>query len=199
MRLNLHPILTRTGINQTTLADRVGVRKGFISEIISGKKTPSYDTLIAMAAALGVQVGELFEDAPTKPAPAAGLSESQAVPYAWQPRNQPEAHGDEIAALSSALRRPETYQVTSAVPWLALLAGDVLVVDLGTAPRDGDLILVGVIDSDSGTTRTILARFQNGQALTPDPTQPEPVLNLDTDPRAAWRATVKSVVRQMVL
>jgi transcriptional regulator with XRE-family HTH domain len=199
MGLNLHPILARTGINQTTLADRVGVRKGFISEIMSGKKTPSHDTLLSIAAALGVQVGDLFDDAPTKVAMAQGLSETQAVPYEWRPRRQAEVPGDEVAALSSTLRKPETYQVTMAVPWLALLAGDVLVVDIGTAPSDGDVILVGVVDSDTGAAKTILARFQKGIALTPDPMQPEPVLALGIDQRAAWRATVKSVVRPILL
>ena len=54
----------RRGMTQTELARRAGVKQGVISYIESGKtKHPRIDTLIAIAAALGVSVEELTKKA----------------------------------------------------------------------------------------------------------------------------------------
>lgn len=47
---------------QSQLADLVGVGKGFISEVIAGKKNPSWETQLAIASALDVAPGALFMD-----------------------------------------------------------------------------------------------------------------------------------------
>jgi len=48
-------------MTQSDLADAVGVNKSFISEIASGKKKPSFETQQAIADALNVDVGALFQ------------------------------------------------------------------------------------------------------------------------------------------
>ena len=54
----------RRGMTQTELARRAGVKQGVISYIESGKtKHPRIDTLIAIAAVLGVSVEELTKKA----------------------------------------------------------------------------------------------------------------------------------------
>lgn len=60
MTLKIKQLLDARDMTQTALADRVGVAKGFISEIIAGKKRPSFETQMAIAEALDVDVGALF-------------------------------------------------------------------------------------------------------------------------------------------
>ena len=50
------------GLDQRTLAGRSGVRRSYISLIENGKKTAAVSTFALIADALGVGVGELFED-----------------------------------------------------------------------------------------------------------------------------------------
>ena len=60
MKLKLGDLLKRRKMSQTALADAVGVNKSFISELVSGKKTPSLKTQRAIAAALEVDIGQIF-------------------------------------------------------------------------------------------------------------------------------------------
>lgn len=197
MKLNIAPALRQSGKTQTALADAIGVKKGFMSEILSGKKAPSLDTLIAIATALEVGVGDLFEapeiraSAPTKP----GLSEGDATPYEWRTASRINNTNQLLAVAKSGVKHPETYKVLHDTTWLSLLAGDILVVDLATPPEDGDIILIGLTDANGFNAKTLLRRFKDGAALSPEPGADDPVISLDTDPRAAWRATVKAVVR----
>jgi transcriptional regulator with XRE-family HTH domain len=50
------------GLDQRTLAGRSGLRRSYISLIENGKKTAAVSTLALIADALGVGVGELFEN-----------------------------------------------------------------------------------------------------------------------------------------
>lgn len=47
-------------MNQTQLADALGVQKGFVSELVSGKKSPSFETFVALCTALNASPNELF-------------------------------------------------------------------------------------------------------------------------------------------
>lgn len=49
-------------LSVTTLAGAAGVSPGMVSQIEHGQATPSVATLVGIANALGVKVGELFED-----------------------------------------------------------------------------------------------------------------------------------------
>ncbi len=62
MKLRLKEILADKGMKQVTLAERVGVEKGYVSELVSGKKVPSIPTLEKIADALGVSIIELIAD-----------------------------------------------------------------------------------------------------------------------------------------
>lgn len=50
-------------MSQTRLADLVDVGKGYISELVNGKKNPSFELLLQIADALDVEPSELFEPA----------------------------------------------------------------------------------------------------------------------------------------
>lgn len=49
------------------LADEIGINEGYVSELISGKKTnPGIGILLQMSDKLGVTVNQLFEDPPKR-------------------------------------------------------------------------------------------------------------------------------------
>lgn len=56
----IHSLRLRRGLTLETLSEKVGVHKGHLSRIERGEKTPSVGTLTAIAAALEVEMAELF-------------------------------------------------------------------------------------------------------------------------------------------
>jgi transcriptional regulator with XRE-family HTH domain len=60
----LRAIRTERGIRQKTLAETAGLAPSLVSQIESGKLSPSLHTLGRLASALGVPVGAFFEQAP---------------------------------------------------------------------------------------------------------------------------------------
>jgi transcriptional regulator with XRE-family HTH domain len=62
MSLAVRKLRLQQKINQKELARRSGLSQSFLSELEKGAKKPSYDTLIKLAAALGVRVSDLLEE-----------------------------------------------------------------------------------------------------------------------------------------
>lgn len=50
----------RAGLSQRALAARAGIDRSFLSEIESGRRSPTVDTLSILVRALGVELAELF-------------------------------------------------------------------------------------------------------------------------------------------
>lgn len=57
--VRLRKIMTRRNINQSELANRIGVTQGMVSRYINGYSAPSFRTVDRMAKALGCSVEEL--------------------------------------------------------------------------------------------------------------------------------------------
>ena len=62
----LKELRTAAGLTQKSLAESAGVTQGLISSYEAGTFTPAWDTVLALADALGVPVGA-FAAAPTPP------------------------------------------------------------------------------------------------------------------------------------
>lgn len=160
MKLAIAPQLARAGMTQTALADRVGVNKGFMSEVVSGKKYPSVETLMAIAAALGVPVVALFDDAPTDQGAAraepAGMAED-ATPYTPAATT----HGDPVRTLyaSRARNAAITHRAAVDMPGFGITAGDLLVCDLSRLPSPGEVTVAVAVDTDTGTAQTMIRRY----------------------------------------
>jgi transcriptional regulator with XRE-family HTH domain len=56
----LRSLRAEKGVTQEQLAFAVGVGKGFLSEVESGKKFPSIPTMLDLARELGVELVDLF-------------------------------------------------------------------------------------------------------------------------------------------
>lgn len=70
MKLRIKDLRKDRGWTGDTLAGKVGITKGYVSEIETGKKTPGAATLIRLAEAFDIKVGELFEGDPAQQAEA---------------------------------------------------------------------------------------------------------------------------------
>ena len=60
MRLRIKELMEVKGITSASIAEKVGIHKVSVSNIINGKINPSTETLDKVANALGVQVWELL-------------------------------------------------------------------------------------------------------------------------------------------
>jgi transcriptional regulator with XRE-family HTH domain len=60
--LRVRALRTLHGLTQEALAERVGFQASYFSQIESGARRATLDTLAAIAAALGVTLSELFLD-----------------------------------------------------------------------------------------------------------------------------------------
>lgn len=209
MKLNIPPILALRGLSQTDLANGIGVNRSYISELISGRKEPSFEILRKLGTFLQVPVAALIDDplatrAPTQ-APEAtpdhqppGFRETQAEPFTFRESAPPSMAKDVFKALSSAAAHPVSYRATGAIPAFSMCPGDILVVDLATPGRDGDLILVGLTDANGFNAVTLVRKLHGTFALAANPTDPTPVIDMTGDPRAAWRGTIKGLIRDTV-
>jgi transcriptional regulator with XRE-family HTH domain len=196
-KLNLGRLLRAKGMTQTALADAVGVQKGFMSEIVSGKKDPSLETLQKIIAVLQVDPSEAFADddqlMPMKTAvindARRGFREDEAKPFAGpMPATITGPNGTTLIP----------YQISTHLPAISLRAGDILLVDLKKQPVDDDLILVGLTDKDGFQPTTLVRRYRAPWAISLDPDHEDPLINLDTSNRAAWRGTIRSMIREKV-
>lgn len=197
MQLALAPLIAQSGMTQSALAEAIGVKKGFMSEIVSGKKSPSLDTLVRIAEALQVDIGDMFSGravAPRTPAPAKAQADD-AILYDWGTTPEPDTPEALATALVGTVRHPATYRVAADLPWLGLRAGDILLCDLARRPQDGDIVLIGITDAAGFNARTSIRRFRGGLAICADPAEADPAVQLDRDKRAAWRATVRGMFR----
>lgn len=161
MRLNIAPLLARSRMTQSALADQIGVKKGFMSEVISGKKSPSVETLIAIADALKVPVGDLFDDAaaplPRAPdATASGMSED-ALPFT----HQVATNADPIRTLYADRARNAaiTHRAAASFPGFGITAGDLIVCDLSRLPSPGEVAIAVAVDTDTGTAQSLIRRY----------------------------------------
>jgi len=150
MKFALGPVLKRRNMTQTALADRVGIGKGFMSEIVSGKKMPSFETLERMLHVLSVQPNELWglERAKAEePTGAAGFAEPDAT--AFRPGPVIEAA---LRRVAPEARHPQSYRIDRNMPGFGLLTGDIVVVDLGRSAETGDLVVANMLVGQEATT-----------------------------------------------
>ena len=159
MKLNIRDHLKAARMKQAALAEAADITPGFLSEILSGKKQPSVETLQAIAAALKVSVADLVADPPQDAVKTIGFAEPEAEPF------EPETSTSlqkALSALASACKHAETYLIRKSDASLALCAGDVLVIDLDAPLEPGALVIATIADADSGEATTVVRRYVPG-------------------------------------
>lgn len=185
-------------LKPANVSERAGLHNSTIRKILKGDETraPRMDTAEKIAAALGTTVDAIRAYKPggslerPAPPPARGFSEDPVAPWT-PPPNQP----DPIGMLAPHGRNVALYRLGLSVPTAGLCRGDILAVDLGTLPKDGDTILAGITDLVAGTTRTEVRRFFDGLAVSTEPGSEHPVLRISGDGTVVWRGTVAGMMR----
>ena len=89
-----------------------------------------------------------------------GFSDA-ATPFTFQ--EQPVTVGSSQPTLraifGNSAQTPATYRIEVDLPAFGLIAGDVIIVDLGRLPTPGELAIVSLFDDDSASSTTSLHRF----------------------------------------
>ena len=62
MYLRIKDILKEKNITAKELAERVGISRENITNIINEKSKPAFDTLVKISEAIGIPISELFSD-----------------------------------------------------------------------------------------------------------------------------------------
>lgn len=188
--LNLRRALTRRKMKQSALASAIDVSPGFISEIVSGKKNPSMDTLRRIAEAIGCPISELYSG-PQSSQSGGSLSFDAATIARI---DNPDVNPSLIAgALGLTLSSPDMYSVSSACTAFSVLENDQIIVDPSTPPRDGDLVIGRHLDeSNTGDTTTIYKKV--GEHLMDGDPRSAPIMNYSNKIRLL--GTVVTTIRK---
>lgn len=164
MSLSIQSRIKSLKLTQSAVADRAGISPGYLSELISGKKEPSMATMRALADALDCAPADLF---PRQDRPADGFAEPDSAAFellstACQP--DPEHMRSQVPGRAF-------FQLNRSAPGFALLAGDILTLQLGAASRDGDIVVATQIDAQ-GAGHSFVARAVGNRLLLDDPSLP---------------------------
>jgi transcriptional regulator with XRE-family HTH domain len=65
--VRIRELRASTGLSQEAFADKCGFARSYMSRVERGGANPSIDAVEVLAVALGVQIKDLFTDAPVKP------------------------------------------------------------------------------------------------------------------------------------
>jgi transcriptional regulator with XRE-family HTH domain len=194
MRLDIKSAMKRRKMNQTELAEAVGIQRSYMSELINGKKQPSMALFTRLVDVLKVSPDDfLRQDAPKTPEERGqqmltsllAFEESETVPF--DRTGAADKGGSRHAAMMRACRAlaPETrsldfHLVARNMPSLGLLKGDAVVLDMNPLYRDGDLVIANAVDAN-GTGMTLIREYQAPFLVARDPGFRHQVLNLEKD------------------
>jgi len=127
------------GLTQEELATEVGASMAHLSRLESGARQPSLDGLLRVAAALGVEVGELLE-ASEEPGPGIVVRGATSPVYELEGFSfqslTPEAAPEDLAAMKiifPANRRESEYKEHEGEEWIYVLSGRLRLVLAGEA------------------------------------------------------------------
>lgn len=166
------------------LARASGLKPKQISEILSGTRAVRQDEADAIRAFFGTP-------APSTPNPqyTNGFAEAGAEPYSLKD----DGHANTLlAAIAPEAIHPATYRATSAAPDLSILAGDLLVIDTKSHPKDGDTV-VATIPADNDY-RTVIRRLYSPWLIPSNPNTPP--INIEDTPDCGIYGPVKACLRQ---
>lgn len=145
-------------------AARIGVSMGSYGSHENGHRGITADAAERYGAVFGVDASWILfgqgrgpkVDSPAPSIP--GFSDGDVAPFRAEQSVQDMAF--RIARSSHQIDHPTLWTVKTAYPGLALLAKDVLVADLrATSPATGDIVIVQIIDPDTGEAETRLRRY----------------------------------------
>lgn len=139
------------------IAEAMGIRLDQLSKVLSGDRKVQANEIPGLLGYFGESLGDRTETP--------GFFESQAEPY-----KTPNALLMLLQRIAPHLRKPETYRARASMPSLGILAGDIMILEIGSTPTDGDTVVATIADPETGTAHTVIRRFAGGFLVDADPT-----------------------------
>jgi transcriptional regulator with XRE-family HTH domain len=99
------------------------------------------------------------------------------------------------SALCPELSQPEVYRVRNAAPCAGLLAGDLLIVELGMTAQPGDLVIATIADTSQDVQKTLIRRFWPPLLVPVALDDDLPAVAADADQSIGVVASIKAVAR----
>lgn len=168
MKIALGKVLKSRNMKQAELARKTGLTPGYISGLVSGQKNPSQEVLAKILTALEATPAEIFltsTDAPTIPSltKPKGMQENGAhfIPEGTKPETA-HAHAQKNAKHLTLMRASKDHI------GLAILAGDVLHVDLSQKDPQGQISIATCADLNNGEATTLIRRIAGDLVLPVD-------------------------------
>lgn len=155
MRLLIGPHLKRKKMTQAALADRLNISRGYMSELVSGKKTPSVDLLSRIIDELGVEPGEVYGKQVSQTETAIntlGFHENSVEPFLIPNGGKRETL---ISSICPDIAAVETFVAKIDMPSLAIRKGDMIFTDVKRHPTSGDTVIATVADQQIGEAHTM--------------------------------------------
>lgn len=138
------------------IARAIGVKSKQISEILSGARRVQHDEALRLLEYFG-------ESAPGDTGHPPGFGEGTVAALVPE-RGTP---ADEILRVArQTFQHPQLYRATRGDQLSAIVAGDLLIVNLGQEPDDGQTVVCTLTDLDTGTGETFVKRLARPWLLT---------------------------------
>lgn len=144
---------------RAALARAMGIEQSKLSKILAGTRRIQADEVAAILDFFDLTL-EGGAPRPASATSSAGFSESEAEIYDPTPTGK--AAIDALANLGTRPRHSQTYQLRRDFAGFALLRGDVLLIDMGAAPGQGDIVLATVSDPEADRHATVVRRYLEG-------------------------------------
>ena len=130
----LRALRTERGLSLSELARRAGLGKGTLSELETGRRNPTLDTLFAVTSALRLPLSAALPDGPAAPPDATG----DAVD-AWLVETRPGADVYRLAVRPGRVQRSDPH-ARGVREQVLVVAGRLRVADGGTVLGPGDVV-----------------------------------------------------------
>ncbi|WP_299558673.1 helix-turn-helix transcriptional regulator [uncultured Sulfitobacter sp.] len=171
MALDIRTALKERGKTQAWLADEVGVSRGYMSELLSQKKSPSHELLLKLASALNVSPAKLFDEESPIPEPGETGTMRQGFAEAGSACLAPPGAGrTSLAAIASTVRHSQNYIATETLPVFLMQRGDVITVDAAAKAKPGDIVVINQVNMITNESVSHVARWTGHNFLLGDPT-----------------------------
>ncbi|HGG04772.1 MAG TPA: XRE family transcriptional regulator [Aliiroseovarius sp.] len=172
---------------QAALARAMGINADKMSKIMRGERQIKADELPGMLKFFGVSL----RDGDSQPA--SGFSESEATPFTPK---QGDATNHLLAAFLATRRAPEIFEAKTHALGFAILAGDLLAVEMTGTAAMNDLVLCTLADPQTGAANTLLRRYAPPWALS-GALPPDAAIRTNTaDGSFAILGVVRAVLRR---
>ncbi|WP_300009742.1 helix-turn-helix transcriptional regulator [uncultured Roseobacter sp.] len=148
-----------TGKSDRAISLEIGMSESAIRNwrrrLEAGEKDASIgaNALVRLAKVLNVDPADFTE---IQPPPASGFEESYAV--AWEPQKAFQVE-DVMKSLAPKAKSPCPFKLTRDAPAFNLSKGDILILDLNSSAKTGDIVLANRVDPNTGSAETLLGRY----------------------------------------